>query len=112
VRPGGPTAAASAGPSVPELLRTKLLLLRLANRPDVRADYPDLYDQAQVFFDDLVERERTDAAEATLSAVEEILSELVGGSDAGSVPVPELPGDEPRVRARLERLISAISANS
>lgn len=78
-----------------ELLETKLLLLRLANSPDVREEYPDLYEDTNKLFEDLVAVERADAEEQALAelvaTLESILAERDATLAAGSGAIPE-PG--------------------
>jgi chromosome segregation ATPase len=96
--------------SAVELLETKLQLLRITNSQSVRAQYPDLYEETQVFFDDLVATERIDTEEETLAGLVAMLDAIIAEEtpptgevipDPSSADADALLGD---VLERLQRL--------
>ncbi len=101
-------APATAGDSTDttDLLATKLVLLRVLNSTEVRADYPDLYTETQVYLDALVEEERELAEIATLERMNSIVDSIGRGSEPD---LPESVASRRLVRTFLETLAALLS---
>jgi len=93
-----------------ELLETKLLLLRLTNSEAIRAEYPDLYEDTQTLFEDLVAIERADAEAAALrelaTMLDSILSERDAAVAAGTGAIPD--AGSPEADRALREILTAL----
>lgn len=91
-----------------ELLETKLLLLRITNSPGIREQYPDLYQQTQRFFEDLVATEREGASVETLQAVNALLDGIVAERSVEELSGPAPAGASAAVRRETLRLLDRL----
>lgn len=109
---GAGLAGAAGRRSAIELLETKLLLLRITSSEALREQYPDLYEDTQRLFEDLVAIERADAEEETLAELSATLDAILSersASSAGAIPTPGSTAADELLReifTELERLTS------
>ncbi len=101
-----------------DLLETKLLILRITRSEAIRSEFPELYDDTQRMFDDLVATERADAEVKALAGLAVMLESILSERSAtvadrsGAIPQPGSAEADRLLReilGGLERLTESIA---